>query len=195
LFYIYYNAYDVNDYGVLFYDEINTSVAKNTFDCPEYYHCVFNVDIPSGGSFANELFRDYALYRTYHMPEVTGLYYLILYVDAGDTYQEVNEANNIFYTSEWPIPFVDGYGAKGEDSPSLTGNSGFTFKNTVEPINQNLEIGNHYTAVNKDNRNAYTPNEVHEFFVHQKKTGQLKKKAYLSGNDSGKSPIERQQNR
>ena len=52
IYYIYFNAYNANDYDVIFYDDFNTSIAQNTFNCPTDYNCIFNLDIPAGSNFA-----------------------------------------------------------------------------------------------------------------------------------------------
>ena len=40
-YYIYFNAYNANDYGVLFYDNFNTTIPSNSYYCATNYNCVF----------------------------------------------------------------------------------------------------------------------------------------------------------
>ncbi len=52
-YHIYYNAFNADDYGVIFYDQFNTSIEENTYDCPTEWNCIFNIPIPAGDNFAN----------------------------------------------------------------------------------------------------------------------------------------------
>ena len=192
VYYIYYNAYDVNDYGVVFFDEFNTSIPQNTYDCPDLNNCVINVDIPSGSDFAWQAFGDYAITRTYKMPQITGEYYLMLFVDGGEAFRETNEWNNLFYTTEYPIFFLNGYGAKGQDSPGLRSGKDVAFKNSLEPAPENLAGSMYNTAVKEDNRNAYTPKELIQFFNAKSESGELRKKAYLLGDNDKQVFVKKQ---
>lgn len=192
VYYIYYNAYDVNDYGVVFFDEFNTSIPQNTYDCPDLNNCVINVDIPSGSDFAWQAFGDYAITRTYKMPQITGEYYLMLFVDGGEAFRETNEWNNLFYTTEYPIFFLNGYGAKGQDSPGLRSGKDVAFRNSLEPAPENLAGSMYNTAVKEDNRNAYTPKELIRFFNAKSESGELRKKAYLLGDNDKQVFVKKQ---
>lgn len=155
VYYIYFNAYDANDYGVIFYDEFNTSIPSNTYDCPNNNHCVFNLDIPSGSDFAYEAFGTEYLYRTYNMPRINGLYYLVMIADAGDRFQENDEQNNLFYTSVYPVYFEDGYGLKSSSQTQLE------FKNPDKFTIDNQKYSNIQTDKFK---NAYTAEEIKSYF-------------------------------
>ncbi|MBK6344986.1 MAG: hypothetical protein IPF68_03440 [Bacteroidales bacterium] len=72
-YHIYYNAYDANDYGVIFYDQFNTSVAENTYNCPTEWNCIFNIPIPAGNNFANYAWGFESVTRTYYMPDITDI--------------------------------------------------------------------------------------------------------------------------
>lgn len=172
VYYIYYNAFDINDYGVIFHDEFTSSIAKNTYQCDSYDHCRFNLDIPSGSNFAAEAFDDMGIYRTYNLPGLNGLYYLVLIADGDDVYQEEDEMNNYFYTSMYPIQFQDGFAlaVDGSDRPSL---SGFEFKNKLNPTMRNLGGNDFNTAVNPDAPNTYTAKEIRNFIDNEKRTGRL----------------------
>lgn len=176
VYYIYYNAYDANDYGVLFYDEFNTSVPKNTFECPTNNHCVVNIDIPSGGDFATTAFGTDFLYRSYKMPEITGDYYLVMLTDGEDVFEEADEQDNIFYTTTDPIYFEDGYGLKGGPKTH------FSFKN-------DLKFGpsiTKFTDTNKTKfKNAYTSEEIKGFFKKEIRSERFKSKLVASGKKIG----------
>jgi len=81
--YLYYNAYNANDYGIIFEDDINTTVPAGTVTGSGNY-AVANVSIPSGSSFGQELFGTEGVTQTYAMPAISGQYYLVLVAAPGD---------------------------------------------------------------------------------------------------------------
>jgi len=173
-YYIYYNAYDADDYGVIFYDEFNTSVAQNTYSCPTEYNCIFNYNIPAGNSFTNVVFGQQNQTRTYYMPEITGDYYLAMIVDAGDKFTEQDEMNNIFYSTLDPKYFEAGY-----SNLKSGGSNGqyFKFTNSLPNTTANIQKSEFNSAVTKRNRNAYSPQEIKAFFAQEKASGRLQAKA------------------
>lgn len=176
VYYIYYNAYDINDYGVIFNDEFTSSIAKNTYQCATYDQCLFNLDIPAGEDFASEAFDDIGIYRTYNMPNLNGYYYLILYADGDDVYQEEDELNNIFYTSEIPILFENGYAALKRKGAVSSPGTEFEFDNPEKPTARNLRKNRFNTAVSEKTPNSYTSAEVRNFIRNEKTTGRLDQK-------------------
>ncbi len=173
LYYLYYNAYNANDYGILFYDQFNTTVAAGTYNCPTTYNCNFNYNIPSGSDFASQIFGTSSIVRTYYVPTaLNGYYYLVLYADATTVITEQNEQNNIFYTtSQYPKAFSNGYSTKGK-----TGKSEDDFTNDILPGVQTLKQNKQHSAVNTSTPNAYTPKEILSFLKQQKQSGMLEKK-------------------
>ena len=171
-YYIYYNAFNADDYGVIFVDQFNTSIQENTFDCPTDWNCIFNIPIPAGNDFANYAWGEAYVERVYYMPEITGLYYLLCLADAEDKFQETDEMNNLFYTTEYPILFDNGEEYKSSEQSAST----FTFKNEIEVNRENIKRSKFNTAVNEKNRNAYTPEEIKAFFKKEKMNGNLDKK-------------------
>lgn len=179
VYYIYFNAYDANDYGVIFYDEFNTSIPVNTYDCPNNNHCTFNLDIPADSDFAYEAFGTEYLYRTYNMPEINGLYYLVMLADAGDRFQETDEQDNLFYTSVYPIYFEDGYGLKSSQRGQTD------FRNPDKFSADNTK----YSNIQTDKfRNAYTAEEIKEYFKKEVNSDRFLQKVVKVGTKSrGKS--------
>ncbi|WP_236979735.1 C1 family peptidase [Membranihabitans maritimus] len=173
VYYVYYNAYDINDYGVIFYDEFSNSLERNTYNCETYNHCKFNLDIPSGSDFAAEAFADESIYRTYSMPDLTGEYYLALIADGDDVYQEENEMNNIFYTSEWPIYFEQGYAALSKEGSKPSNPSVFEFDNAEKMDDMKLVSSVFNTSVNVETPNAYSSEEIRDFLRREKASGRL----------------------
>jgi len=169
-YYIYYSAFDANDYGVIFYDQFNTSIPENTYDCPNDWNCIFNIPIPAGDNFANYAWGDYYVERTYYMPQITGYYYLLCIADAEDKFQEQDELNNLFYTTVDPVHFQNGMEYKSSDK------SPFTFKNDVAFSKENIKQSKFNSAVTQKFRNAYTPEEMIEFFKKEKESGRIDQK-------------------
>lgn len=170
IYYIYFNAYDANDYGVIYYDQFNTSIAQNTYDCPSADNCVFNLTIPSGSSFAQEAWGLESQTRTYYMPELSGYYYLVLIADAEDKFQEQDEMNNLFYTTINPKYFDYGYSSKGSQKADDN------FISDIEPNSQNLKKNKHNTVITEDFKNAYTQKEILDFIKAEKKNGNIDSK-------------------
>ncbi len=176
VYYIYFNAYDANDYGVIYYDQFNTSVAQNTYDCPTAYNCIFNLSIPAGGNFAETAWGSGSIERTYYMPELTGEYYLVLIADAEDKFNEQDEMNNLFYTTIYPKYFDFGYSSRGDQNSNENSISQFEFENDTEPSTQNLTKSKYQTIVNENFRNAYTQEEILEFIKKEKANGNIDNK-------------------
>ncbi len=172
--YIYYNAYNADDYGVIFYDQFNTSIPANTYECPTDYNCIINFPIASGNGFAETVWGTESLYRNYYMPDITGAYYLLLVADAEDVFQEQNEMNNLFYTTN-PDPawFVNGVVLK---SSKKSNSEVMQFNNDIEFDVNTTKSTRFNTAVNAGNRNAYTPEEILSFVKAKKRSGELDKR-------------------
>ena len=171
LYYIYYDAYDANNYGVLFYDFFSNDVPVGTYDCPPPdYACLFHFDIPSGSSFVEEVWGYEDIERGYYVPEnLTGYYYLVLMADAFDDIPELDEANNFFYTSgQFPIYFDNGY-ANLDDNPDQIANPG-------QLDQRRLQQNPNRTSVGPQSRNAYTPQEIQQFLRAKKVSGELDQK-------------------
>lgn len=169
--YIYYNAFDANDYGIIFTDKFNTSVATNTFSCTGSVNCSFNYNIPPGGDFGNTVFGNSVITRNYNMPTLNGSYYLVMLADATGKINEQNEQNNLFYTSsQAPKVFTNGYAARANATTIDA------FVNKTLPTKNNLENNNFNSAVNINNLNAYSPEEIMQFIKDKKASGELDNK-------------------
>ncbi|MBK8702502.1 MAG: hypothetical protein IPN33_02050 [Saprospiraceae bacterium] len=172
-----FNAYDANDYGVLFNCEINTDVAYGTEYCANYNNCTYNVNIPSGSDFAYEHgLSEFAFYYT--MPIITGYYYLVIYVDPFDSFSETDETNNYFYPYFDPVYFVNGEGFAGDgnevEERSQSGKKA-EFKNKLTPNATDLKRNDHHTLTSK-HPNAYRSEEVAAVIRASKKDGRWDKK-------------------
>jgi hypothetical protein len=172
-YYIAFNAYDANDYHVLYNVDFNASVAPGTIDCPTFNSCVANVDLAPGQDLGSALFNSQAVAFEYTVPNITGDYYLVLFVDVADTFGESDEINNLFYPSFEPIYFQGGFGL----SPNPDDRSGtagpFGFKNTLEPARENFKKNPHHTIVTPRHPNAYRMEEIRAMLKVAKKDGRL----------------------
>ncbi|HRH34446.1 MAG TPA: C1 family peptidase [Catalimonadaceae bacterium] len=178
--YLYYNAYNANDYGVVFYDDFKNqgayrSYTQNTYPAdppsPEYYGLTINCNIPADDDLAHEFFNDVGLVRTYTMPNtLTGYYYLVLIVDVTNKFTESDESNNLFYTTEQdPKYFSNGYGERRNVANDA-------FKNLLTKGQMKSKDALRYrSAVKPTNRNAYTPEEIIGLLKKEAKSGRLAK--------------------
>jgi hypothetical protein len=176
-YYIYYNAYDANDYGVLFYDNFNTSVQPDYFECPGANNCVFNIPIPAGGSFTEYVWGLNQQSRGYYMPQITGQYYLLMIADAEDAFEESDELNNFFYTTQEPKYFENGYSfRRGNSGGNTDANGQFLFENPGTPTAAQLKVSPFHSGVSVAEPNAYTRQEIADFLQREHASGRLARK-------------------
>ncbi|MBD0331784.1 MAG: C1 family peptidase, partial [Chitinophagaceae bacterium] len=170
VYYLYYNAYNANDYGIIFRDNFNTSVQPNTYLCSNTNSCSFNFSLAPNSSFAQAAFNTSAVTRSYLFPQLTGFYYLVLIVDPEGKFTEQNRQNNIFYTtSQTPKYFIQGYSNR-------SGKPDFAFENVKELNNQNLKTSEFNSAITKENWNAYAPEEIISFIKSKIASGEMQRK-------------------
>lgn len=180
ILYMFYNAYDANDYQILiqdyYTDEFSTTPGDNAFweggvgIAGSWWNYI---NVPSGKSVAAALYNvDEADFQfNYTMPsDINGQYYLVLIADGFDDLAEENEDNNYyFYSTEdgKPFEFINGLIQGGKSAKrSDTGSKPKLYQNTETQ-----------TVVNKHNVNAYSPTEIMKLVSHKKKTGELQQKA------------------
>ncbi|GAB4017228.1 C1 family peptidase [Spirosoma koreense] len=169
-YYIYYNARNANDYGVLFHHTYTTkNLASGKYSC-DGGNCNLNLPIPAGSSLSDVLFgNDEGVQVAYNMPSnLNGSYYLVLVVDADGTFDEAYEDDNFFYTTDRPIKFRNGYAAR-EGYDQVAG--AFSFKNQFT-VKSPVKARRSFTSVVKPgNLNAYSPQEIFSFIRQEKKSG------------------------
>lgn len=185
IYYIYFNAYNANDYNVIFVDTLTDQLPAGTFSCnSNFSSCGINVDIAPGSSFASTFLGTDGTTREYFMPQITGLYYLVLIADAEDRFQERDELNNLFYTTQAPKYFEFGYSTKGSKEQ-------FTFENKIPFSPEALKDNPFQTIVNNDYPNAYTSAEVLDLLKREKSNGNLDKKiqAYKNNQNNTSNPF------
>lgn len=150
--YLYFNAADANDFGVLlherFTDEFGGQGQYGPFNGLGISYSEWsNIDIPADKGWAQVGWNTPYVHWPYRTPPITGYYYLVMIADASDVYDETNEGDNFFYiTNELggPIRFQNGV-AQGLQSGTLEERTAAT------PV---------HTLVRPGNLNAYGNEEI-----------------------------------
>jgi len=199
--YIYYNAYDAEDYGLVYLIEQDPTQPVNgtTFSCSGST-CKLNVSVPGDNSIGlvlsnNDPDQYGPLWISYNMPStLNGDYYLVMITDATSKFAEQDEDNNLFYvTDQNPVRFVNGIGGRSgaDNAPRVYRNPITQQPSTALASIKNGRSAFMHTAVNKRQPNAYGPDEIVGLINHQVKTGAFEQKvqAYMNGrthsNESG----------
>jgi hypothetical protein len=174
--YIYYNAFNANDYGIILYDSYTNEFGSIGDNGPLQSGPGFsgnwwnNIDIPSGSGMAEELFDDSYVTWNYTMPNITGYYYLVAIADAYNAVDEIDEANNFFYLgNEYGEPvYIQNGIVQG-----LQDNNPATRKKAAPTAGAKLDSPR---QMSKANYNAYTPTEISNMLLDHKKSGKLQNK-------------------
>ena len=160
MYYVYYNAYDANDWGVLLQNTLTSSVSELTCAAGG---CKVPVDIAPNSSLGIALFGSENIGQTYQMPAVSGEYFLLLIADAEEEIDEYDEFDNYFFPSLVPIAFDGGVIGRqraadltSSDKLSARGAGALLTGNTVDVARlQSRELRPEAPA-----GNAYTVEEV-----------------------------------
>ncbi len=186
ILYLYYNAYNANDYGILIYDYYSddntdgswtqggTGSLANGDGMQNYWNWV---DSEPGHSVAYDIFKDDPVKdrfsAEYEIPQITGKYYFVVIVDGYNVVDEFDEDNNYFYLTDVngePIEIENGI-IKSKLPTQFT-------KSWVKKSNPQIgEDSPVQTAVTRKNVNTYTTEEIHQLIQHRYKTGDIKRKA------------------
>ena len=178
--YMYYNAYNANDYGILTHLYFTNEVTRGQITPMQQSYVAYavNKDIPSGKNIAASVFdQPYEyMYINYALPRLNGYYYLVVMADPFDCVQEVNKQNNFYFIANaygYPYYFQNGtpYSAPGLRS-SQTGE----YQSIIGKRNFLSEESSLHSPVTEQNRNAYTPDEIRNMIMLHKQTGKLDNK-------------------
>ena len=185
MLYIYYNAYDANDYGIMLYDYYSDEYGAygedgdlypvNPSACYGDQNWYNHINIPAAISVAHALYGgDPTTDRFswhYTMPAITGEYYLVLIVDGFNAISEFDESNNYFYLTDasgGPITFSNGI---MQENPA---------KNYVKNLNPQMGDDSPMQTVKSEvNLNTYTTGEIKALIMNRLETGDLQEKAKL----------------
>jgi len=178
--YIYYNAYDANEWGVLLYDyytdeydnaEHNGPLTSGPGSSGNWWN---NIDIPGGSSIADQ-FGSEGFIWGYTVPNnLNGQYYFVLVADGYNDIEEHNESNNYFYfTGENDTPI---YVQNGIIDDPNGKRSDYAQSKRPQRQPQKGDQSMSPSVVNPQNLNAYTTEEIRQMIAHHKKTGELQKR-------------------
>jgi len=192
ILYVYYNANDANDYGILLYDYYSDDNTDGTWTQGNNGSLDSNgdseigqnwwnwVDIPAGKSVAYSVYGDSEegdrFSWGYEMPTtnslgnpITGDYYLVIIVDGYDVISEYDESNNYFYLTDadgGPIHFTNG---------EMDGTPAKNFTKVLNP-----QIGTDspmQSVINSKNLNTYSTKEIQIMLKNRLETGDIQRKA------------------
>lgn len=189
ILYIYYNANNANDYGIMLFDYYSDDYGNPGDDgsldgYPEAdgdQNWWNYINIPAGESVAQALYggTDARFSWPYTMPEITGDYYLVIIVDGYDVISEYDESNNYFYLTDsegGPITFSNGV---MQETPA---------KNFEKNLNPQIgDTSPKQTARNNQHINTYTTKEIRQLINYRLASGDIKRKAamYDKSNNTG----------
>jgi hypothetical protein len=180
--YLYYNAYDANDYGVIFYDRLKNQGAYQSISFGQTdsqtnsYGFTINANIPAGKTLSAELFTGFGIQRTYVMPSsLNGAYYLVLVADITDKFVESDETNNLFYTTDQEPKGFD----NGMSNRMNMMSDHFRNAFTKSQLHTNA-VRRYNSAVKPRFPNAYTPEEILTFLKREARNGNLARKITAS---------------
>lgn len=176
--YIYYNAYDADEWGILLFDTYTDDRDSPDHNGPleegpglsgNWWN---NIDVPGGSSVA-EVFGSSKFTWGYNVPEnLNGYYYFVLVADGYDVISEYDESNNYYYFTDnfgYPIYVENGI---IDDPIGKTNPQGLTPK----PKPNKLSKAPSPTARTPQNLNTYTPEEIQAMIKYQRENGLLKSK-------------------
>ncbi len=181
IIYIYYNANNANDYGILLYDYYSNDYGSygedgnlndyNAGDSETGNNWWNYIDIPAGQSVAEALYggSDARFSWPYEMPSISGDYYLVIIVDGYDVISEFDESNNYFYLTDsngGPITFSNGV---MQETPAKS------FEKNLNP-----KMGDpspKQTVITPENLNTYSTKEIRKLIDYRLKSGDIQKKA------------------
>ncbi len=189
ILYIYYNANNANDYGIMLFDYYTNDYGNpgddgNLDGYPEAdgdQNWWNHIDIPAGQSVAEALYggTDARFSWPYTMPSISGDYYLVIIVDGYDVISEYDESNNYFYLTDsqgGPITFQNGV---MQETPAKS------FEKNLNP-----QIGDsspRQTVRNQQHINTYSTKEIRQLINYRLASGDIQRKAamYDKSNNTG----------
>jgi len=175
VFYVYYNAYDANDIGII-YEDYYTDEFGQLGDDAEFDSPVSlaggwwnHVNVAPGKRAGEAEWGAKGFTCEYTMPDITGDYYLVVIADAMDKIRESNEDNNHYYiTADYgkPLKFVNGVMQSAASNPAAA----------PEALGKKTNARAAASVAQLGQSNAYTPYEINLAIAKHKRNGTLSKK-------------------
>lgn len=184
--YLYYNAFNANDYGILLYDEYtdqygspgdNGSLQDGIGQAGNWWN---HIDLPGGTGIAEVLYDDDRIQWTYTMPNINGYYYLVCLADAFDVIQENDEANNYYFVSDsdgWPLKIQNGVISSRVANRIQDGPAPVSGRKIQSVTPKDLT----------GDKNMYTPKEIGGMIKTLKQNGKLKAAIQQFQSERGKA--------
>jgi C1A family cysteine protease len=186
VYYLYYNAYDANEYEIIFEDyytdergkpctkpgDFDNEVCWGKYESKEAIAgAIWNNMNVKPGKMAGEVEAGddgYLFEIPYEMPNITGDYYLVLYADYKDVIKETNEDNNFYFiTAENGKPLRYKNGVMQSKPANTVASSVLSKRAKPAPAHSVVDLGE---------LNGYTQQEIKTLLNIDKKNGILAKK-------------------
>ena len=178
IYYLWVNAFNANNYGLIFRGEFTTEIPQNTYQNINTNYTRINYDLPPGASLSEIMSGLNYISWDYFMPQLHGNFYLVMYVDKGNS-NEYNQTNNIFYVTQTPKYFNNGYSNRVSRSNSYNNKynfsniSSFTLSLNKTMLNNENSLIPYREISNKEFLNSYTSKEIISFLNYKIKNGGL----------------------
>lgn len=173
IIYLYYNAFNANDYGIIIYDEYtdkygslgdNGKLDNGIGQVGNWWNYI---NLPGGTGVAEVQYGEEQVRWTYTMPNINGYYYLVCLADGFDVIKETNEANNYYFITDsdgWPLNIKNGV-VSSRIASRVDQGSAPTSGRKIKGFSPSDLSGD---------KNAYTPKEIGEMIKVLKQNGKLK---------------------
>lgn len=178
IYYLWVDAFNANNYGVIFRGEFTNAIPQNTYQNINSNYTLINFNLSPGASLGQTVMAVPYVSWDYFMPQLNGSYYLVMYIDKGNS-GETNQTNNVFYVTQTPKFFSNGYSNKTANGNLIENKHQFddllTFKlNLTESDLRSEVVLAPYRKLSKEKfPNAYTSEEIVAFLKYKIKNGGL----------------------
>ncbi len=178
IYYLWVDAFNANNYGIIFRGEFTTAIPQNSYQNINSNYTLINYNLAPGQSLGQTIFGSASISWDYFMPQVNGSYYLVMYIDKGAS-NESNQTNNVFYVTQRPKFFSNGYSNKNIGNGKVENKYHFenlaSFKFSLPGMN--LKDGADLTQYRKISNgnfvNGYTSEEIISFLKYKIDNGGL----------------------
>lgn len=174
--YVYYNAFNANDAGILLYDYYTDEMGSKGQSGPlnsgghglagNWWN---NIDVPSGQGVAEAASGSSYFEWNYTMPNLSGYYYLVVIADAFRNVNESNESNNYYFlTNQYggPLYFQNGvFQGLQDNGDTRSARPAYQVPDAQAVLKTPAEIS-------PDMANAYTPAEIMKMIQAKKSRGE-----------------------
>jgi len=178
IYYLWVNAFNANNYGIIFRGEFTTTIPQNTFQNINANYTRINYNLAAGASLGQTIMGLPYISWDYFMPQLTGNYYLVMFIDKGNS-NETNQTNNVFYVTQAPKFFTNGYSLRSSDNTSVENKyqfediSSFKLELTESNLSTETSLFPYRKLSNEKFANAYTSEEIVSFLKYKIKNGGL----------------------